>query len=146
MGLDLLALSREGLIDREETEFNPAPRIHAATNEGRVSMGYLHGNCGHCHNPEGSAGWTNLWMRHDVTVNAEAASPAYMTAVNQPTLFFQIPGVEHSFRLKPQEPDQSAVIFRMESQDFNRMPPIGTKLIDRTAVHWIREWIEQLGP
>ncbi|MCB9253233.1 MAG: hypothetical protein H6617_00945 [Bdellovibrionaceae bacterium] len=146
VGLDLLMLAREGLIDRQETELNPAPRIHAATAEARVSMGYLHGNCGHCHNPQGSAGWTNLWMRHDVEMTTEQAAPAFLTAVNQPTLFFQIPGMESTFRLKGHEPDKSAVLYRMESTDFNRMPPIGTKLVDERAVQWLREWLEQLDP
>ncbi|MCB0403555.1 MAG: hypothetical protein KDD51_02135 [Bdellovibrionales bacterium] len=146
VGLDLLVLAREGLIDREETELDPAPRIHSVTGEGRVSMGYFHGNCGHCHNPQGSASWTNLWLRHDVTSTSESTAPAFLTAVNQPTLFFQIPGVDQSFRLRGGSPDHSAAIYRMESLDFNRMPPIGSKVIDNIAVEKIREWVGQLSP
>src|SRR6185503_1070151 len=52
----------------------------------RAAMGVLHANCGHCHNPEGTAyGQVNMILRVTVAETAGAADQTqlWMTTVNQ---------------------------------------------------------------
>ena len=74
------------------------PRIHADTSEGRAAMGYLHGNCGHCHNPDGHAGFTGQYLRHVSSATQQSDEPAFATTVNQLTSGFEIPGQDKTTR------------------------------------------------
>ena len=111
-------------------------------------MGFLHGNCSNCHNPQGPAASSGLDTRHTVAATREEEEPAYRTAVNQFTLVFNIPGTNlgvDSFRILGGSPDQSAVLFRMNSRGgFNQMPPFGTKVVDQESVALVADWIRGL--
>ncbi len=51
-GVDLTYLVEKGLITGlPKSLLDKAPRIAAASPTERAALGYLHGNCGHCHNP-----------------------------------------------------------------------------------------------
>ena len=44
-------------------------------------------------------------------------------------------------------PDQSAVLFRMNSRGgFNQMPPFATKVVDPESVALVSDWIRGLPP
>lgn len=140
-------LARLGLITHVPAE--PA-RIESRTPVGRWSMGFLHGNCSNCHNPQGPAATSGLDTRHTVSATREEDEPAYRTAVNQLTLVFNIPGTSlglNSFRILGGAPDQSAVLFRMNSRGgFNQMPPFASKVADPESVALVSEWIRRLPP
>lgn len=51
--VDLAGLLRQGLLAGWPAGADRAPRIEAATPQERAARGYLHGNCGHCHQPAG---------------------------------------------------------------------------------------------
>jgi hypothetical protein len=128
----------------------PAPYTVPGDEITRVALGYLHANCGHCHNPNGSA-------RPDVDLelqlDLEAATPAdttiWRTAVGVATMRFVHPGID--LRIAPGDPDASAVFYRMSVRDTaaggtEQMPPFATEVADETGVAAVRTWIASLSP
>ena len=98
-------------------------------------MGYLHGNCGGCHNPNGASGFTGLHMRHLMNSNSEPQERSFATAVNVHTSMFSIPNQAESFRVEGGNVDASAIHYRMSVRNTDQMPPVGTKLI----ADWVKE-------
>jgi hypothetical protein len=74
---DLVA---EGLLTAAPSR---TPRIASDSAIARWSMGFMHANCGNCHNPQGPAATTGLLLRHESAAARERDEPAYATAVNQ---------------------------------------------------------------
>lgn len=120
----------------------PAPGF---SEEGRAAMGYLHGNCGHCHNPQGVAARTGMFLRWQSGA-AEGDQPAFQTAVGRLTKKFKIPGRDQTYRVKPGDRDSSAVYYRMSRRvGYPQMPPTGTKRTDADGLAAVQRWIEALG-
>lgn len=97
-------------------------------------LGYLQGNCTHCHN-----GWSGpssaFDMRHDVALE---------NLINVDTNTELLQGV----RVVPGSPDESA-LYNALTRDPNlpntaSMPPVGVDLVDRDALELFYEWIENL--
>lgn len=147
--VSLRDLMNEGLLTRNPDD---QPRIASSTSTGRWSMGFLHGNCGNCHNPaSGSAGAsTGLDLRHRVAVEREEDEPAYRTSVNQLDIVYQVPGSIlgiNSYRILGGNPDQSAIVVRMRARgSTHAMPPIASKVADADAVNMVIDWVNRLPP
>lgn len=108
------------------------------------ALGYLHANCGHCHNPWATPwGTTHLLLRLDVgSVNAEE-SAVFQSIVGAELDHFQ--ATEAELRVSPGDPDRSAIIERMASRRPSvQMPPLATEAVDEHGVDLIRRWIETL--
>jgi hypothetical protein len=115
-----------------------APRIVSESAIGRWSMGFLHANCGNCHNPQGPAASTGLLLRHESGVTRERDEATYATAVNQ------LMAVYHrgTYRISGGSPDDSLLLVRMNTRVVgDQMPPSGTKAVDADAVGRLRQWI-----
>lgn len=110
----------------------------------RDALGYLHVNCGHCHNesPDGIPQVDlNLWI--DASTGSLEDAGAYQTAVDQPTVLFSDPHVDG--RIVAGDPAHSAVIYRMSNRGNNaQMPPVGTEFTDEAGLELLAEWIEGL--
>jgi hypothetical protein len=106
------------------------------------ALGYLHGNCGHCHN-DGSifAGAVKLRLRLRVGDMVPESTPTYLTAINQKT-YHIINGTHYA--VVPGSPDQSQLYYRMSVRDYDAMPPVCTKLSDPTGLTTIHDWITSL--
>jgi cytochrome c553 len=132
---DLVA---DGLVTQGPSR---APRIRSSTDVGRWTMGFLHANCGNCHNPQGTAATVGLHLRHEYAATRESDEPTYRTAVNQLTSVF------HTvvYRIEGGSPDTSALVVRMNSRTVGeQMPPSASKVVDADAVNRLREWIAGL--
>jgi hypothetical protein len=108
------------------------------------ALGYLHANCGHCHNPWAMPwGMTHLLLRLDVeSVNAEDA-PVFQSVVGAELDRFTSPDLE--LRVAPGDPDRSAIVARMEARGSRmQMPPLATEEADEHGVDAVRSWIESL--
>lgn len=138
----LKSLAQSSLLTVPPSNF--VPKIHASSSLGRTAMGYLHANCGSCHNPSGNAQFTGLFFRHSVLSTSEVTAPTFATAVNQMTTGFWLPNEAESFRIKAGEPEKSAVVYRLKATDFDRMPPVGSKFNDQDAIKLIEEWIKTM--
>jgi hypothetical protein len=106
------------------------------------ALGYLHANCGNCHNTTGVPLGMNL--RVLVGATTVTATDAYTTAVGQPVtgMFANDPLCNGCSRIAPGSPGTSAVFIRMQHRaDSAQMPPLGTEIIDPSGIEQISTWI-----
>ena len=132
-GVDLAYLADAGLlVGLPDSVRRAPPRIEAASAAERAALGYLHGNCGHCHNPEGKLRNVGLFLRH---APDRAEEPGIASTVGQPVKD-AAPGQSPDARLRidPGHPERSALAERLGSRYAAlQMPPLGTELADREA-------------
>jgi len=142
-GVDLAYLVERGLIaGLPKPLLDKAPRIAAASPTERAALGYLHGNCGHCHNPQGPLQNVGLFLRQ---ATGASVSPAIASAVGQPVRK-PAPGQspEAVLRVEPGHPERSGIMQRISSRyPALQMPPLGTALTDKEAIDLIERWIAQ---
>jgi hypothetical protein len=151
LGFSAIQLARpaaapdEITLDRliEEARVTTPPRAPLAvpgTSAEAAALGYLHANCGSCHNsarPPGAVSYApppglDLWLRAD-GLSTPGATPTYQTAIGR----FVVPGA----------PRDSA-LYRWAagtSWFLPRMPPIATKVVDRNGLATLERWIVELG-
>jgi len=138
------------LIKRNLVHLGPAARgsgalrIGASTPAGRAALGYMHGNCGNCHNPSGPLESRGLILRYSVKPGAPNEA-AIVAGLGRPS-HFPIPGAEPgaSFFIRPGDPAHSAVIYRMATRNpLRQMPPLGTSIEDADALALVKRWIEK---
>lgn len=107
-----------------------------------AAYGYLHANCGGCHNPTSSIfATTALELRMDVTKLASVAvMPAHVTTVN---VNGTVGGLTGKI-VTPGDPANSVIITRTTSSVFpTKMPEIGTELVDPAGQTALVNWINQ---
>ena len=107
-----------------------------------AALGYLHANCGHCHNQNGTA-WpdTQMVLRSVVADTGVDTSAVYRSMVNVPLQYWR--GGAITLRVAPGQPDQSAIVARMSVRgNDDQMPPLATELVDSTGLDTIRQWIQ----
>ena len=112
----------------------------------RAALGYLTGNCGHCHDEESSV----------ATVRYPLLMPAYAShaqvdgairALLASTTKWDIPHTEPGTTkfVTAGAPDLSALLVRMRSRrPSSQMPPLGTVVPDGEAVELLSGWIRDL--
>jgi hypothetical protein len=112
--IDLDGLVARGLI-KNLAPGASRPRIEASSPIERAVLGYLHSNCGHCHN------------------DTEARVPVDLTlAASSDHVLRSLLNVRSRF------------LARVSSRDPRRqMPPLGTRLIDVEALALIERWISE---
>jgi hypothetical protein len=118
------------------------PRIAAATARERAALGYLHGNCGHCHNADGPLAIFELNLSQRV-----AASPqdVLRTLIGVPSQVRAPQAPPGTPRLAPGHFSASAVAIRMRSRDpLQQMPPLGTTQVDGEALALLAAWVDGL--
>jgi hypothetical protein len=109
-----------------------------------AAFGYLHANCGHCHNENGTA-WpdTQMVLRLDTGETVAEESKVYQSLVGQKLQYFRDGNVE--LRVAPGEPDASGIIVRMSQRGATlQMPPLGTEVTDPTGIDKVSAWISAL--
>jgi hypothetical protein len=142
-GVDLDYLIGNGLIEGFDKWSHPAPMIEAASETERVLLGYMHGNCGHCHNSRASLANLGLFLREELLSGSDAMLE---TMVGQPVTK-SAPGqaADAVLRIDPGHPERSAVFDRMSSRyPALQMPPLGTALVDEQVLALLRRWIIEL--
>jgi hypothetical protein len=102
-----------------------AAPIAARTSTEAAALGYLHGNCGHCHDATGELA--------ELAMNLRTDAVATTVGTRQ--------------RIVPGRPEDSLVYQRMSSREPARqMPPLGTRVVDDEAVALVGRWITELEP
>ena len=109
----------------------------------KAALGYLHANCGHCHNPK----WeffalTNQVLRLTIdSIDTVENTNTYKTTYYQHTKSFK----DVPWRLDPATSDQSCIYVRPTHRgDSAQMPPIATKHVDDTGTAAIKAWIDSM--
>ncbi len=113
------------------------------------ALGYLHANCGNCHNPMGHAAERDaghLKFRHDLAFKTVQETDVYRTAVNQRTQnFTEVPFIIMGADFEELALYQSAVFIRMNALDKDyRMPMLGRVTVDYQALDLIHRWMMTL--
>ena len=133
----------------------------------RAALGYMHGNCGHCHNPTSNT--------HDVTpielsletgkLATVQTTPSFLTSVRVAadacgdqtdnngdgivdngcaTVPFVENGITYNTIITPNDPDNSGLIVRMNLANSRRMPKIASEVTDPAGQTALRAWINNL--
>jgi hypothetical protein len=141
LGPALPALAARGLITGLPAAVLAAPpRIAARSADERAALGYLHGNCGGCHNPDSTPPGLDLVLAYPAA--GAGVAPALATTVGRASSF--APG---SPRIAAGHPERSLLVARMRARDpITQMPPLGTVLADAGAVALVERWIATLPP
>lgn len=99
---------------------------------------YLDVNCGHCHNPAGAADTSGLLLDAHTTAFRQLGYCKPPIAAGRGT-------GGRPFSIVPGEPDESILVYRMETTDpATRMPETGRSLTHREGLELVREWIATL--
>jgi hypothetical protein len=145
LGFSALQLPLREWIERGSLRNLPStlqPQIAARSSTERAALGYLHANCGHCHNRSGNGVPLRLTL---------AQSAAWPDASRADTLASLL-GVEGRSRtpawpaaahlIEPGEPARSTLALRMRSRDARlQMPPLGTDIADAEGLKLVERWI-----
>lgn len=115
------------------------PRDEEASTEARARA-YLDANCAHCHNPEGRASSSGLFYDIDIT------HPTELGICKTPVAAGSGSG-GHSYDIVPGHPEDSIVIYRMESTDPSiKMPELPITTVHEFGVDLVSQWIAEMEP
>jgi hypothetical protein len=138
---DLRALHEGGLLRNLSPELldNP-PRIPAPSAGARAALGYLHGNCGHCHNDDGPLADLDLTLQQSAVSGPANVARTLETLVGYPS---ELRSGDIDTRVVPGAAGLSMLLARMRSRNpFVQMPPLGTRISDSQANALVAHWIE----
>ncbi len=133
-----------GMFDQTlpETSELPAvtnPRDEDADLDDRARS-YLDANCAHCHNPDGRASSSNLMLDVDETDDRKVGICKTPVAAGSAS-------GGHNYDIVPGKPDESIMIYRMESQDPEvKMPELPITTVHDEGVELVRHWIAEMEP
>jgi uncharacterized repeat protein (TIGR03806 family) len=101
---------------------------------------YLDGNCGHCHNPQGAASNSGLFLDLEETRAPERG------VLKRPVAAGRGSG-DLLFDIDPGDPDGSIVVHRMASTEPGvMMPELGRSLVHAEGLALVRAYIASLKP
>lgn len=99
---------------------------------------YLDVNCAHCHNGQGSASNSGLFLTY------EEKQPVRIGVNKRPVAAGRGSG-GHEFSIKPGHPEESIMIYRLKSLDPGvAMPEVGRSMVHEEGVALLSEWIAEL--
>ncbi len=100
---------------------------------------YLESNCAHCHRPNGRAGFTSLWLTADTP-------DGFNTGICKTPIAAGVGGL--TYDIEPGDPDQSILVFRMESVVPSvQMPELAKVIVHDAGNALVRDWVTGLpGP
>jgi len=102
------------------------------------AMAYLDINCSHCHNEDGPASTSGLFLSYDQT------DPMKLGINKTPVAAGNGAG-SFNFDIVPGEADQSILTHRMNSTEVGvAMPELGRTTVHKEGVKLIREWINSM--
>jgi len=142
---DLRSLAALGVLENVQPGLLARPpRIAAANPLERAALGYLHGNCGHCHNDDGPLAVLDMTLAQRVSRPA-TATDVVRSLRGVPSQFRAAGAPARAARVAPGHAAASVLAVRMNSRDpLQQMPPLGTAVADVEALALIARWIDGL--
>jgi hypothetical protein len=147
----LQVLNEEGWLTDPVT----TPIVLPGTEAQQNALGYMHANCGHCHQPYSQQAGIELqyWLTLDGLTTIED-TPTYKTTVGQINKAPDPPEDQPPYRIAPQDLARSSVYWRMTQPPTYpetemggvHMPLIGTAVTDETGVALVEGFINSLEP
>jgi hypothetical protein len=140
--IELHVLAAKGLLrNLPQALLQRPPRIFASSPTARAALGYLHGNCGHCHNAEGPLSGLDLVLVQQVLNPADSSFKVKHSLIGRLSRF-RPAGTDLTHRIAPS--GASILTTRMRTENpFARMPPLGVTVVDADAVSLIERWIRE---
>jgi len=140
--VDLQDLVAMGLVSGlPESMLDDPPRIRAGTATARSALGYLHANCGHCHNDTGPLVEPDLVLAQSIAPGIDGPGKVLDSLIGRPSEF-RLKGL--TSRFVPGQPESSLLTARMGSRNpVLQMPPLGTRIVDREGLALVERWIRQ---
>jgi hypothetical protein len=105
------------------------------------ALGYLHANCGLCHNSQSRVARTTPLRLWESTLQLDSVETTlgYQTTVGAANSFLPELHV-----IEPGRPDDSELVIRISERGIRQMPPIATEVVDEDGVANIRAWVESI--
>jgi uncharacterized repeat protein (TIGR03806 family) len=139
-GKQLNALLQAGLLDRLPG-MAPAVPVWNDARTGDVNTrarAYLDVNCAHCHNRNGPANTSGLWLDWNQEVGPNLGIGKRPTAAGRGS-------ANLDFAIAPGHPEQSYLISRMQSLDPGiAMPELGRASVHEEGVALLSQWIAEM--
>jgi hypothetical protein len=139
--------SRDRVLGFSAVQLSDAYRPPGSA-EDQAVLGYLHANCGTCHNPHGVSFDRPLNLRLSVHEDALAATGVWRTAVN---VEVEVPSTAgRPWRIRAGEPGLSDLLFRVGARrsagagEDDPMPPLGTEQVHGPFLEQLEAWISGL--
>lgn len=141
-------LARGWLRDLPPALLATPPRIAARTPTERAALGYLHGNCGHCHAAPAASDAAvpvGVVLAQSVRHRGASAEAVLRSLVDAASRFRPHGGARTPARVVvPGRAAASVLPQRMRSRDPRvQMPPLGTAYADTQALALIERWIDR---
>ncbi len=136
------SLRADGCATCHVVTLNSRRALRRASPTARAALGYLHGNCGHCHNDAGALTGLELVLAQQADSAAQSSERTMQSLLG------------HSSRFRPQGADSAqrvardggthVLTLRMKTNNpIARMPPLGVQQVDAEGVALIERWINQ---
>ncbi|MEO9470333.1 SO2930 family diheme c-type cytochrome [Parasphingorhabdus sp.] len=139
-GMQLRTLVEYGVIAEQPEVQYPMP-VWRRTGTGTLDQrarAYLDVNCAHCHNAEGSASNSGLFLTY------EEKRPVRYGINKRPIAAGRGSG-GHLFSIAPGDPDVSIMMYRLKSLEPGiAMPEVGRSTVHEEGVALLSEWIEEM--
>jgi hypothetical protein len=141
--IDLRSLIARGSLRNAPADWSEhPPRIVAGSAKERAALGYLHANCGMCHNSGGALAGLALDLDLSYSLRDGERTPGAELTTFARESNYRLPGESESLRVDPGHPEHSVLYRRMATRfPAMQMPPLGTHAVDADALALIAEWI-----
>jgi hypothetical protein len=142
---DLRTFVELGLLRRlPQALLETPPRIAAVSDAERAALGYLHGNCGHCHNDNGAPAPVKLVLAQQQVARPTASRDRVLqTTVGVSGRYRPTGATEPLPRIAPGQAGNSLLLLRMRSRRaLLQMPPLGSTQPDPEGLALIERWID----
>lgn len=142
----LETLMADGLLTAPPAE----PFVVPGTDEERTFFGYLHANCGHCHNPEGTANaqtGLDMWLKVADLEGSVDQFSVYSNLVDVDIVKIDGEHPAATKRIVPGDFENSAIYQRFSDKTAAwTMPPLATEVTDPAGQAAMEAFITSLAP
>jgi len=143
---DLRTLVARGVLrNLPKTLIDTPPRIASTSPIERAALGYMQGNCAHCHNESSEGAGVPVVAKLEQKVSDPKSTSLVLGSLIGSTSRFRGAGSNAPTQLiVPGQSHTSVLPQRMRSRDPRvQMPPLGTSVPDTEALALIERWINQ---
>jgi hypothetical protein len=144
-GVDLAQLVQRGVLRNAPPAWlEQPPRIAARSPTERAALGYLHANCGHCHNRSDAGVPVRLTLAQSAVTPAASSAETLASALGSTGRFRTPTWPTAAHLIEPGQPERSTLVLRMRSRDARlQMPALGTHIADDEGLALVERWIRQ---